>query len=216
MSWTSAPQSGAQAGHALGGGEMTAAAERRPGRPRSEAADEAILDATVDLLAEQGFLALSLEAVAARAGVAKTTIYRRWPNKDELVMDAVGCVKAPLPEPPGESVRADLLYLMNHMRDGWFKGRFGRLMGRLAADGIDRPDLYREGKARFVAPRRAVMRRVIERGIAEGSIRPDVDTEWVISMLSGPVVSAALTHQDPLSRRQLEFIVDTVLQGVAP
>ena len=95
---------------------------------------------------------------SGRAGVAKTTIYRRWPNRDELVMDAVGCVKAALPEPPGESVRADLLYMMNDMRDGWFKARFGRLMGRLAADGIDRPDLYREGKARFVAPRRAEQR----------------------------------------------------------
>ena len=159
---------------------MSEAPERRPGRPRSEAADEAILDATVDLLAEQGFLALSVEAIAARAGVAKTTIYRRWPNKDELVMDAVGCMHAPLAEPPGESVREDLLFLMNRLRDGWFKGRFGRLMGRLAADGIERPDLYRECKARFVAPRRALMHRIMERGIAEGSIRPDADPEWVI------------------------------------
>jgi AcrR family transcriptional regulator len=195
---------------------MSAAPERRPGRPRSEAVDEAILGATVDLLTEQGFLALSVEAVAARAGVAKTTIYRRWPNKDELVVDAVGCLHAPMAEPPGESVRDDLLFLMNRMRDSWFNGRFGRLMGRLAADGIERPDLYREGKARFVAPRRAVLRRVIERGFAEGRIRPDADPEWVISMLSAPVISAALTHQDPLPRRQLEFIVDTVLRGVAP
>jgi len=138
------------------------------------------IDATVDLLAEQGFVALSVEAIAARAGVAKTTIYRRWPNKDMLVMDAVGCMHAPLAEPPGESVREDLLFLMNRKRDGWFKGRFGRLMGRLAADGIERPDLCRECKARFVAPRRALMHRIMERGIAEGSIRPDADPEWVI------------------------------------
>ncbi len=190
--------------------------ERRRGRPRSEAAEEAILDATVDLLTEQGFLALTVEAVAARAGVAKTTIYRRWPNKDELVTDALGCVKGPPVELPGESVRDDLLFMLNRMRDGWFKGRMGRLMGRLAADGIERPDLYREGKARFVAPRHALMRRIIERGIAEGGIRGDANPEWVISLLVSPVISAALTHQDALPRRHIEFIVDTVLRGVAP
>jgi len=194
----------------------TPATERRPGRPRNVATDEAILDAAVDLLSEQGFLALTIEAVAARAGVAKTTLYRRWANKDDLLLDAVSCIKGPSFEPPGDSVRGDLLVMITRMRDGWFKGRFGRLMGRLAADGIDRPDLYREGKERYVAPRHAAMRRVIQRGVAEGSIRDDVDPEWVISMLAAPVISAALTHQDPLPDAQLEFIVDTVLRGVAP
>lgn len=194
-----------------GGGEV-----RKRGRPRSESADAAILDATVDLLAEQGFLALTIEAVAARAGVAKTTVYRRWPTKDDLVMDAVGCIKGPPAEPPGESVRADLLWMLTRMRDGWFKGRFGRLMGRLAADGIERPDLYRQGRDRYVNPRHVVMRRIIQRGVEEGSIRSDVDPEWVITLLAAPVISMALTHQDALSDRQLEFGLDTVLKGVAP
>lgn len=189
---------------------------RRPGRPRSEAADEAIIDAAVELLTEQGFLALTIEAVAARAGVAKTTVYRRWPTKDELLLDAVGCIKGPPIDPPGESVRGDLLWMLNRMRDGWFKGRFGRLMGRLAADGLERPDLYREGRDRYVAPRHAAMRAIIQRGIDEGSIRSDVDPEWVIAMVASPIIAAALTHQDALPRRQLEFVVDTVLRGVAP
>jgi len=62
---------------------------RKPGRPRSAQAHKAILDATLELLAEEGFHGLSIEAVAAKAGVGKTTIYRRWPSKDELVMDAI-------------------------------------------------------------------------------------------------------------------------------
>jgi len=195
---------------------MTMGAERRPGRPRSVAADEAILDATVDLLAEQGFLGLSIEAVAARAGVAKTTIYRRWPTKDDLLMDAVACLKHAHPEPRGESLRDDLIDMISRMRDAWFEGRFGRVMARLAADGLERPELYREGRDRFVAPRRAAMRSVIERGIAEGGIRADVDPEWVIALLVSPIISAALTHQDALPRRQIEFIVDTVLAGLHP
>jgi len=195
----------------IGAGEV-----RKRGRPRSAGADEAILDAAVDLLAEQGLLALSIEAVAARAGVAKTTVYRRWPNKDELLLDAVGCIKGPLVDPPGESVRGDLLWMLTRTRDGWFKGRFGRLMARLAADGLERPDLYREGRARYVAPRQAVLRRIIRRGIDEGMVRADADPEWVIALLTSPVISAAFTHQEAPSNRQLEFIVDTVLKGVAP
>jgi hypothetical protein len=88
-------------------------------------------------------------------------------------------------------------------------------MARLAADGLERPDLYREGRERFVAPRRASMRRVIDRGIEQGRIR-DVDKEWVVSLLVAPIISAALTHQDALPKRQIEFIVDTVLAGLRP
>ena len=195
---------------------MVTDTERRPGRPRSEQAEAAILDATLDLLAEQGFLAFTVEAVVARAGVAKTTVYRRWPSKDELVMDALNCVKGIHQSPPGESVRGDLLFMLQRMRDLWIDSRFGRLMGRLAADGLERPDLYREFKQRFVAPRRAILREIIERGVKEGLIRPDVDVEGVIPLLTAPVISAALTHQERLPPEQIEFVVDTVLRGLAP
>lgn len=193
-----------------------AVTERRPGRPRSAAADQAILDATVDLLAEEGYLALTVEAVAARAGVAKTTVYRRWPGKDELVMDALCGVKDLEHVPPGESVRDDLLYMLQWMRSVWVVGRFGKLMRRLAADGIERPDLYREFRARFVAPRRVMMRAIIQRGKDEGTIRPDVDPEWMIALIVSPIISSVMTHQDAVTKRQVDFTVDTVLRGVAP
>lgn len=192
------------------------AVDRRPGRPRSEAADQAILEATVELIREQGFLALTIEAVAARAGVAKTTVYRRWSNKDDLLMDAVGYIKPVPPAPPGESVRDDLLFMLKGMRDGWFDGGMGRLMGRLAADGIERPDLYRQGREKFVAPRHAALQRVIQRGIDEGSIRADVDRAWLCEVLCAPIIAASLTHHDALTGQQLEFVCDTVLRGVAP
>src|SRR5262249_34339814 len=85
-------------------------ARRSPGRPRSPRADEAIIEAVLDLMAEGTSVeALSIEAVAARAGVGKATIYRRWPNKEALVVDALGALKGPLPELAGESIREDLL-----------------------------------------------------------------------------------------------------------
>src|SRR5579859_6951062 len=88
---------------------------RRPGRPRSEQAEQAIIEATLDLFAEQGFEGVCVEAVAARAGVGKATIYRRWPNKEELLLAAFGSLKSPFPEPAGESVRDDLLAMVKTM-----------------------------------------------------------------------------------------------------
>jgi len=140
----------------------TPATERRPGRPRSAATDEAILDAAVDLLSEQGFLALTIEAVAARAGVAKTTLYRRWSNKDDLLLDAVSCLKGPPFDPPGGSVRDDTLYMLTRMRDGWFKGRFGRLM-RLPAPEPYQPPTKRK-PVRRVAPQPTDTPRRTQRG----------------------------------------------------
>ncbi len=189
--------------------------QRRPGRPRSEAAEAAILDAAIEQLAEKGYSGFSIEAVAARAGVAKTTIYRRWPGKDELVFDAISLVKGPIPELPEGSVRDQLVYLIDHARLSWFDGTHGRMMRRFAADGTDRPDIYVTFRDRVVLPRQALTRSVIERGIAEGVIRAGVEIGAIQDLLIAPIISAVMTHRDPLTRAQVEFIVDTVLRGVS-
>src|SRR6187402_1952160 len=90
-----------------------------PGRPRSARADEAIIEAVLELLSGgQSVAAISIEAVAAKAGVGKATIYRRWPNKEALLIDAVAAMKGPLPEPAGASVRDDLVMLVRANRSG--------------------------------------------------------------------------------------------------
>src|SRR5262245_30385720 len=100
----------------------------RIGRPRSETAERAIIEATLDLIAADGLAAVSIEGVAAKAGVGKTTIYRRWPNKDALICDAAASLKAPLPELPGESVREDLLLLARAMQARPGNARTARLL----------------------------------------------------------------------------------------
>jgi AcrR family transcriptional regulator len=195
---------------------MTAALERRPGRPRNEQVDAAILDATIDALADYGYAGLSVEAVAERAGVAKTTVYRRWPGKDEVVLDAISRLKGPIATAPGRSVREDLSYLMGAMRAQWINSRHGRVMRRLAADGNVRPELFRQFRDRLVAPRQAVLRSVLQRGISEGLIRPDVDLQWAIDMLVAPVILAVMAQKERVSPRQVQFTVDTVLRGLAP
>src|ERR1700749_1338626 len=93
----------------------SAGTTRRPGRPRSEQAEQAIIEATLDLFAEQGFEGVCVEAVAARAGVGKGTIYRRGPNKEELLLAALSALKSPYPEPRGGSVREDLVAMLSVM-----------------------------------------------------------------------------------------------------
>jgi AcrR family transcriptional regulator len=190
--------------------------ERKPGRPRSESADAAIRTAVIDLLDENGYRGLTFEAVAARAGVAKSTVYRRWPAKSDLVFDAVQQLKGPLPELGGVDVRADLLALMQHMRRMWVDSQLGRVMRRLITECDEHPDLYQNFRERMVTPRQTLMRAVLTRGIEEGTIRGDLDLQWVIDMLGAPVVLAVLTRQPSATEAQIEFTVDLMLAGLRP
>src|SRR5260370_18750172 len=92
---------------------------RKPGRPRSAQAQKAIIDATLELLAEEGFQGLSIEAVAARAGVGKTTIYRRWSSKEELVMEAIRQVQIDVPVMDTGNFRNDLAALLQTAYQGF-------------------------------------------------------------------------------------------------
>lgn len=199
----------------MSGGPLLAA-RKRPGRPRSADCDQAILAAATAELIEHGYFGLSIESVAARAGVAKTTIYRRWPGKDELVLAAISQVKGPLPRPPGVSVRADLLHILEGMRLRWLDSDHGKLMQRLAADGLARPDIYRQFREQVVAPRQQVVFDVLRRGAERGEIRADYDEAWINEMLVSPLVVTSLTHRPRVSKAQVEFIVDVVMAWLTP
>jgi AcrR family transcriptional regulator len=191
-----------------------AAAAPPRGRPRSTEAERAILDATVALYAERGMAGLSVEAVAARAGVAKTTIYRRWPAKEELVLAAVTAARGPLVEPPGSSVRGDLLFLLGRVRVA--SSSWPALMNRLTTEADEFPELAAEAWRRAIGPRRALLAGVLHRGVDEGLIRPDADLDLVADMLVAPAVGKVRLDRRPLDDVQLAFLVDTVLRGLAP
>ncbi|WP_018347741.1 TetR/AcrR family transcriptional regulator [Longispora albida] len=193
----------------------TQSAPRPPGRPRSAHADGAIIDAVLDLLAEGTTVeALSMEAVAARAGVGKATVYRRWPHKDALLLDAVASLKHPLEEPPGRSLREDLVLLMNKAWEA-HDSRAAKIMPCLI------PELQREGALRtqfleFMDRRREVMRDVLRRGMASGELRPDLEIELVLVLLSAPMLMATVGNAPKLNAEGLaERVVDAVLKGIA-
>jgi AcrR family transcriptional regulator len=190
-------------------------APRPRGRPRSARAHEAIIDAVLAMLAEGTTVeALSMEAVAARAGVGKATIYRRWPHKDALVLDAVASIKEPLPAVPGKSVREDLVLLVR-AAGRTRNSRAGQILPCMIPE-LQRPGHLRDEYIRIMETRREVIRRVLRRGIATGEVRPDTDVELTCALLVSPIVMSLLGSHARLDTRNLaDRVVDTVLRGVA-
>ncbi|MEV4489340.1 TetR/AcrR family transcriptional regulator [Micromonospora coxensis] len=193
----------------------TADAPRSPGRPRSVRADEAIIEATLDLLAEGSTVeALSIEAIAARAGVGKATIYRRWPGKDALLLDALRRLKGIVPQPAGHSVRDDLVLLVGAVGHH-IDPRARKIMPCLVPEVNRSPDhfqLYQN----IIEPRRQLMREVLRRGVRDGDLRADLDIELTMALLTGPMLIQRMLHWHPeLDDRILpEKIVDGVLEGI--
>ncbi len=188
---------------------------KAPGRPRNARADEAILRAVLDLLSEgQSAAAISIEAVAARAGVGKATIYRRWPNKEALLVDAVASMKGPLPTPQGVSVRDDLVMLIKANRG--HKREYGKITACLLPE-LLRDDSILEMYQAVVEPRRDVMRGVLRRGIENAELRADLDIELTLLMLTGPSMMHGLFRWDPRVPDEgfVEALVDAVLRGAA-
>lgn len=188
---------------------------RAPGRPRSVKADEAIIEAVLDLLSEGSTVeALSIEAVANRAGVGKATIYRRWPNKEVLVVDAVAALKGPLPEIAGESIRDDLLTLLRPIGSP-NNTRAGRIIPCLVPElrrNLDLAQCYRK----LVEPRRNRMRDVLRRGMVIGELRADLDVEVTITLLVAPMMAQSMLQWNPgLDMSMLpQQVVDGVMPGI--
>jgi AcrR family transcriptional regulator len=193
-----------------------AAVGRRPGRPRSERADQAIIDAALSLFAESGPEGLGIERVAARAGVGKATIYRRWPGKEDLLLAAITAVKAPLPEPAGQSVRADLVDLLASMCQSAADPRRAREFALLLGEGAKYPRLMARYRETVIEPRREVFRSVLRRGVATGELRAGTDIEAALFMLIGAVVARSRYELDAIPLGYPERVVDALLQGLAP
>jgi AcrR family transcriptional regulator len=188
---------------------------RRPGRPRSEQAEQAIIEATLDLFAEQGFEGVCVELVAARAGVGKATIYRRWPNKEELLLAAFGSLKSPFPEPKGVSARDDLLAMVEVMVADKADPRKARRYALLLGEGEKYPRLMARYKETVVQPRRDAMRAVIRRGIQTGELRPDIDVEVAMLTLTGAIMAQEKSEDGTLDGDFAVRLVDGLLLGLS-
>jgi AcrR family transcriptional regulator len=162
---------------------------RRPGRPREERTGRAIIEATLQLFADDGYHALSMEAVAVKAGVSKATVYRRGSGKRELVLDALATLNDSFPKPSAEvGTRARLLAGLRYLSGRDADSLAGRIMPRMMVYSVSEPDLYAAYHERVLMPRRHWLHKVLQEGVDSGELRADLDVELAAMALVGPMV----------------------------
>jgi AcrR family transcriptional regulator len=185
------------------------------GRPRSDRVHRAILDATRDMLVDEGFSRLRLEHVAARAGVGKATIYRRWATKEALALELLMELAAPhIAVAETGDTRQELLAAVTNALRALTETPFGKVIRALLSQIAINPSLGDPFRASVVQGRRDEVGRVIARGIARGDLRPDAEVGIATELLVGPVYFR-LMFGGELSLDFAERIVDVVLEGYA-
>lgn len=188
-------------------------AARRPGRRRDESKDDAILQATRELLAERGFDGMTMDAVADRAGAGKATVYRRWPSKVQLTVDAIVCS-------PGVPMTADDIPDTGSLRSDLLAVSFGRkrsddseLMSGVISAVKENPDVAAAFQQQFVRSRVSLMRGLLERAQARGELRDDIDLEMVAA-----VAPAMITYRKMVAGQRIddEFVTQMIDSVILP
>ena len=184
------------------------------GRPRNPRTQQRILKAAADLVLEQGFKALSIDAIAGRAGVGRMTIYRRWPNKAAIVMDAFFARMDPntpfRPDKPYiESIRLNMRTVAKA-----YRGKDGALIRTLLAEAQFDPELAAAIREKWVMPRRRIAIPYVEQGIRNGFLRPDIDPNVMIDLLYAPYYFQLLMDTATLSDAYIDKIFDHAMRGL--
>jgi AcrR family transcriptional regulator len=188
---------------------------RLPGRPRSEQARQAILSSTLKLLQRIGFPELTIEAIAADAGVGKATVYRWWPSKGALVVDAfASSAEHKLHFPDTGSVFQDMSLQMNQFL-GILRTRRGRIVAELLGAGQSNPELLAAFRERFLRPRRQEAYKTLRRGIDRGELPRNLDLDLVLDILYGAIYMRFLIRHDELSESYVRAVCRTVLGNVS-
>jgi AcrR family transcriptional regulator len=189
-------------------------AARGPGRPRSSRASRAILHAALELLAERGLDGLTMEGIAEYAGVAKTTVYRRWKSPEEVLEAASSKFVTEIGVPDTGTIRGDLLTLLTNAA-AVYSGLPGRAMPGLVAAMARSPSLAHAVREGFLAGRRAALEVVLERGILRGELRREIDVPVTLDMLGGPLMYRLLITGEAVNESTVTEVVDTLLVGIA-
>ena len=177
---------------------------RRIGRPRSEESRKAILEATWELLKTTSLRDTSIEAIARKSGVGKTTIYRWWPSKVAVVMDAfVENVLAATPFPEDVSATEAITQQMASLVQA-FSGEYGRIVAQIIAEGQADPEALASYRDRFIYSRRAAAKTIIQKGIENGEFDPELDAEMAIDILYGSIYFRLLVGHLPLDQHFAE------------
>ena len=190
-------------------------AKRPRGRPRSERAKAEILAAARELLAELGPSGVTIEGVAARAGVGKPTIYRWWPDRHAVVMAALMESESP-PQAPPRRASSPLRSLRAQLRRmaAVFATGTGRAVAAMLAAAEQETEISRAFRNHFVLARREEGRALLREAIAAREIRADIDIEVALDMIYGPLFFRLLLGHAPLDERFMERVLDHALRGL--
>lgn len=179
---------------------------RPPGRPRSPAADRAILDATVEILTERGFEGLTVEGVAERAGVGRTTVYRRWPSRAALVHAVTSEIAAGMTSPDTGTLAGDLEAVAWGLATVIGSPPGSRILPGLMTAIGEHPEL-RESGTQFYEHRRRAIREALARAVARGEVPPRRDAELAIDFVLAPVYYRTLVTGAPVTRPYVRAVV---------
>jgi AcrR family transcriptional regulator len=183
------------------------------GRPRSQAAHDAILKAALRLVTKCGFRAVSVDEIAAAAGVGKMTLYRHWPNKAALVMDSLMVLIGSQTAFPKASSTIESLRRQLRLQAAFFRSPQGNLIRSLVAEAQSDPELARAFRERWINPRREWVREILRGAIAEGSLRRDIDMEAAIDLLYGSFYYRLLLGSGIPDRRFVESVYQQFVRG---
>lgn len=186
-------------------------------RKRGAALEDAILEASYAELSEVGYAAFSVEGVAARARTGKASIYRRWPTKQLLVLDAL-CARLPTPaqcglemDLPDSMSTKDALRMIARKISGILASPDGAVMRAIKCEAVTDPELARAIDDRFQAPRRAAMIELLRRGVARGEVRPEAATPIVADVLPAVLTHRIVLQREPVTERTITAIMEQVL-----
>ncbi len=188
--------------------------EKKLGRPRSEKTKNAILSAAYDLLLENGFGAVTIDKIAERAGVSKATIYKWWPNKAAVIIDAFfDAAVVRLQVPDTGSTIDDMIIQVNNLAK-FLTSREGRVINEIIAEGQFDQKLAETYRTIYFKPRRLDSRYILERGISRGELKEDLDIELVIDLIFGPLFYRLLITGDEVDEAFIKSIINYVFEGI--
>ncbi|WP_371795097.1 TetR/AcrR family transcriptional regulator [Streptomyces sp. NBC_01718] len=194
---------------------MSRQQEGRRGRPMDDGATAAILDATLELWGDVGYAAVTVDAVAARSGVSKPTVYRRWSSKRELLIAALERFVMPGDVPDLGAFKAEVAAFLRNRAQMYRQPKVRRMMAGMVAACTEDEELHGEVQP-FLDRFPAAMRLIIQRGIARGEVRPDVDVELLTAMINGSFYYRTIIEHKGVDERSVEFVAATIVAAVTP
>ncbi len=185
----------------------------RGGRPRSADADRQILDAAVEILGERGFAGLTTSAVIERSGVARATVYRRYPTRDSLLIAAASAIKGRPPYALTGDIAADLATGGRSTVAIFAEPRFRQFLPAFVAEAVSDPALARTVMRRL-APNHGNAVAEYAAGAASAGMRTDIDPEVVPTMLIGSILYRLITTGEPADEQFADQVVDVLVRGL--